>query len=144
MSAGDAVRRAFEAASRHDVEELTRAYSPEAIVEDPQYPEPIRGQRGVQDDFEAFLRGFPDLRAEIRSVLDGEDRCAWEATLRGTHRGPLSGPTGDIPATGRSVEVRMAGFTRVDESGSIVEEHRYYDMAGLIDQLGVMEPPMPT
>jgi hypothetical protein len=52
--------------------------------------------------------------------------------------------TGDIPATGRSAEVKMAGFTRVDESGSIVEEHRYYDLAGLIDQLGVMEPPLPT
>jgi hypothetical protein len=43
-----------------------------------------------------------------------------------------------LPPTGRRVEMRGGAFTRLNERGEIVEERRYYDVANVLRQLGVM------
>jgi hypothetical protein len=60
----------------------------------------------------------------------------FDITVTGTHTGPFATPEGEIPAIGRAVEVRGAIFARLNADGKIVEEHRYYDVAGLAAQLG--------
>jgi predicted ester cyclase len=46
-------------------------------------------------------------------------------------------PSGEVPATGRRLEFGLAFFSRLDESGKIVEERRYYDLADQLTQLGL-------
>jgi predicted ester cyclase len=55
---------------------------------------------------------------------------------KGVHTGTFMG----IPPTGKSVVVRMATFDRVVD-GKIVSSEVIMDTAGLLIQLGVMEPP---
>jgi hypothetical protein len=55
---------------------------------------------------------------------------------KGVHTGTFMG----IPPTGKRVVVRMATFDRVI-GGKIVSSEVIMDMAGLLIQLGVMEPP---
>ena len=58
---------------------------------------------------------------------------------RGTHTGPLVGPAGTIPPTGRSIEFPVGEPMRLEE-GRFTLVHVYYDGATLLRQLGVFPP----
>ncbi len=53
--------------------------------------------------------------------------------------GPLVGPSGTIPPTGRRIELPVGELLRV-EDGKITLVHAYYDGATLMRQLGVFPP----
>jgi steroid delta-isomerase-like uncharacterized protein len=131
-------RERVQAWNRHDPEVYASYYAEDALVHDPQYPEPLRGRDAVRKDFEAYLTTFPDARFTLRTVMATDDTVAFELVASGTHRGPLPGPSGPVPATGRTVEMAVAAFSRVDGRGLVVEERRYFDVAALMDQLGLL------
>lgn len=83
------------------------------------------------------MAAFPDARSSLGAVLVSGRTVAFEVSARGTHNGPLAGPDGDLPPTGRSMEMRIAAFSEADASGLIVVERRYYDVASLAHQLGI-------
>jgi steroid delta-isomerase-like uncharacterized protein len=137
MSALQVFRDWIEAMNRHDAAAFAALYAPNAVVRDPAYPEPLEGRDAIQADVEAFLRAFPDLHATAGTQIEGDGRLAVETGFTATHQGPLIGPSGEIPPTGRRVEFKTAGFSRLDGQGRILEENRYYDFAGLLTQLEV-------
>jgi steroid delta-isomerase-like uncharacterized protein len=137
MSGNEVIRDWTAAVNRHDAAGLAALYAPNAILRDPLYGEPLEGRDAIRKDLEDFLRGVPDLHAVTRSVIESGDTFAAEGTITGTHQGPLPTPTGEIPPTGRRLEFRAAGFYRLDGQGRILEETRYYDLAGLLAQLEV-------
>lgn len=46
------------------------------------------------------------------------NHIVFEGFLKGTHTGPLVSPEGEVPPTGRSVEVRIDFIVRVSRSSS--------------------------
>ena len=125
------------AINAHDAARLAAFYSEDAVVRDPQYPEPLRGRAAVANDSSAFFTAFPDQRAEVTcSVISGSTLAA-EMTLAGTHTGPLTLASGEVPPTGRPLRFEMAFFDRFDDQGLIVDERRYYDVADQLEQLGL-------
>lgn len=137
MSGKDVVREWTEAVNRRDAEGFAALYAPNAILRDPMYPEALEGRDAIRRDIEDFMGGFPDLHAVTRSVMESGDSYAAEATLAGTHRGALPTPAGEIAPTGKRIELNGAVFCRLDGRGRILEESRYYDLAGLLAQLEV-------
>ncbi len=134
----DVIRQASEAFNRHDADGLAKVYAEDVVVYDPQYPEPLRGRGAVRSDMAAFVRTFPDLQVEVRSILQDGNTYAYEGTMTGTHQGPLATPDGgEIPATHQRVEMRFGLFAQLNEEQKIAEERRYYDLAGLLAQLGI-------
>lgn len=69
-------------------------------------------------------RGFPDLQVEVEILVEGEDRIAWQRTLRATHEGDYGGS----PATGRKIVWRDMVTSRF-EGGLIAEEWVLSDLA---------------
>jgi steroid delta-isomerase-like uncharacterized protein len=126
-----------EAINRHDKQAFVALYHPDAVVVDPMYPEPLRGNEAIENDMNDFLEAFPDLEGRVERVLTDGDTCAVEFSMKGTHEGALLGPRGDLAPSHRPMQMNMSAFTRFDEEGRIVEEHRYYDRAALLDQLGM-------
>ena len=47
MNIDQIIRNQIDAANRHDVEAITDSYSADAVVRDPQYPEPLRGSAAI-------------------------------------------------------------------------------------------------
>ena len=141
----------YEAASRkfadtfnkHDLDGLAKLYAEDAVAYDPMYPEPLRGREAIRKDAAGFFRGFPDIRMEVITTLEKDDRNgADEIRMTGTQTGPLETPTGQVlPPTNKRVQMRGSGFARLNERGEIVEERRYYDVATLLRQLGIMPEP---
>src|SRR5437660_1337798 len=70
-------------------------------------------------------RSFPDTGIEITNLFATEDQAAVEFIGRGTNTGPLHMPTGDVPPTGRAVEMRFCDVYRVS-NGKIVSYRSYY------------------
>lgn len=137
VSNAEVIKQQIEAINAHDVTHLATLYSGDAVVLDPQYPGPLRGRAAIERDLSDFVAAFPDLRAQVtRTLVDGTTH-ALEMTISGTNTGPLTLPTGTVPATNRRLEFHMAVFARVDGRGRVVEERRYYDVAGQLAQLGL-------
>lgn len=67
---------------------------------------------------------FEDLRVEVEVLVVGEDRIAWQRTLRGVHRVSYRG----FPGTGRELVWRDMATSRL-EDGRIAEEWMISDLA---------------
>jgi steroid delta-isomerase-like uncharacterized protein len=137
MSAADLNRRWIDAVNRHDAAAVAELYAPNAIVHDPAYNEPLEGRDAIARDLEAFFEAVPDLTFEYGELLERGPVAAAEGRFHGTHRGVLVTAAGNLPPTGKTIDVHGASFWRVDGQERILEERRYYDMAGLFAQLEV-------
>jgi predicted ester cyclase len=76
----------------------------------------------------------PDGRHEFTRVVENSEEVALEMVFSGTHQGPLYGPAGEVPATGRKVTLKIADFYRVS-GDRIVSYHGYSDQAAMAAQL---------
>jgi predicted ester cyclase len=97
----------------------------------------FRGPDGYVEFDQAWIRAFPDAQLEISNMVASGDLVCTELSARGTHEGPLIGPTGKtIEATGRPVEMRCIEVQQYG-GGQIVRARFYYDALSLLRQLGV-------
>ncbi len=126
-------RRVFEAyAEHHD----TNYYAEDAIFIDMTNPSVvIAGRDAIAGFIGAFYGGaFGDGRYELQGMVIEGHMAMQESIFKGTHTGPL----GDIPATGRTVEFPFMTSYWI-EDGEIQWGHLFYDSATLLRQLGVIE-----
>jgi steroid delta-isomerase-like uncharacterized protein len=131
------LQKIIEAVNRHDPAAFAALYAADAVLYDPQYSEPLRGRAEIEKDMADMIRAFPDLQFSIKSSIEAGDRQATEWMVSGTNQGPLAFPTGEVPPTGRSLEMGGSDFARYNSNGEIAESHRYYDIAGWLRQLGI-------
>jgi steroid delta-isomerase-like uncharacterized protein len=93
-------------------------------------------QKGVQVGVGVvvmFTTAFPDLRLTITNQYSDGDVSVVEFTATGTHKAELEG----IPATGKSITVKVADVVTVRD-GKVLGEREYYDQLGMMQQLGVI------
>ena len=88
-----------------------------------------------------MFKTFPDNRVHNRPYkvffASGEWTCSI-ARFTGTMTGPMTGPDGkEILPTGKSFEVDFCTVARWDENGQIMEENLFYDLVGLMMQIGL-------
>ena len=77
--------------------------------------------------------------ASLPSSIKGENWVFTEFVGQGTHTGPLVGPAGTIPPTGRRIGFPVGELMRIEE-GKFTLVHVYDDGATLLRQLGVFPP----
>jgi steroid delta-isomerase-like uncharacterized protein len=99
--------------------------------------ERLHGAEGVRRFLQGWAGAFPDSTAETTLVVADERGAAMEFVGRGTHTGPLPAPTGDIPPTGRTVEVPFHQMLEMRD-GKISRARLYFDALGMLTQLGVI------
>jgi steroid delta-isomerase-like uncharacterized protein len=134
---GDArqvAKEVVDAFNAHDADRIRALYADNAKFEAP------GGVSGGADEAASYTMGwlnaFPDATATVRSELIDGDWIVHELEFSGTHKQPLSGPGGTIPATGKQATTRGIDAIRVS-GGKIVEEHLYFDQVGILSQLGI-------
>ncbi len=139
MDAQERYSRAVEAFNRDDPAGFAALYAEDAVVYDPQYPQPLIGREAIEQDAVDVRRSMPDARFTLRTVLQLGESAAVEYDLGGTHSGPLALPDGELEATGLHVDLPGGVFARFDSQGRVAEERRYYDLAGMFNQLGILQ-----
>ena len=137
MTAQEVVHKNLDAFNHHDMNAFVSSYATNAVAYDPQYTENLSGREAICKDAEDFILAFPDIQAKVIRIIGTGDTVAIEMEMSGTHTGPLISPDGTIPATNRSLAMRIGRFIRIDSQGAITEDNRYYDTSGIAQQLGL-------
>jgi steroid delta-isomerase-like uncharacterized protein len=97
----------------------------------------FRGKDGARKYNENWANGFPDGRVTIDRVHADGDTVIVEFTGRGTHTGTLATSMGDIPATGRSMTLKLCDVIEFRD-GLIVRQRSYFDTGSMMAQLGLL------
>lgn len=94
------------------------------------------GRDAVLATTKELRTAFPDFAVTPHEIIAEGDTVAVRMTQRGTHEGVFMGNE----PTGNSFEIEAMAFLRL-ENGKIVERRVRPDLMGLMQQLGLMEPP---
>jgi predicted ester cyclase len=94
----------------------------------------VQGADEIVRAVEPWLRAFPDLQARIRDTVASSDALVVELEWTGTHKGPLAGPSGPIPPTGKAGKLTAVQVVRFD-GDRIREIRHYFDLLSLLRQL---------
>ena len=96
----------------------------------------IRGVDTMEEFLKASFTTFPDWHETIELMIAEGDKVAYITTGTGTHAGPM----GDIPPTGKRIEVTNYTVQRI-ENGRIAETWIGWDNLAALVQLGLFPPP---
>lgn len=119
--------------------DLDRApYAEDAETSDPTGT--YKGKAQILASFKVWNAAFPQANAQVTNQVAEGDQVVSEVIYRGTHRGPLASPMGTIAPTGKPIELRVA-IVSAFRDGLIQRERAYFDLAGLMLQLGVAPKP---
>ena len=97
----------------------------------------VRGRDEVLAFLGVFHEAFPDLRLENVQVVSDGVAAAAEGSLTGTHDGVLHTPDGDVPPTGRHIDLRWAAVYAT-EGDTLKSEHLFFDQMDFLGQLGLL------
>jgi steroid delta-isomerase-like uncharacterized protein len=137
VSNSAAVKESIAAFTKGDYDGAIAPYADDAEVSDPTGK--YKGKPEILAQFKVWHTAFPDAKGEVTNQVTEGDRVATEVTFRGTHTGPLAGAMGTIAPTGKRVELNIA-LLNWFRNGKIQREHDYFDLAGLMQQLGIAPP----
>jgi steroid delta-isomerase-like uncharacterized protein len=96
----------------------------------------LAGRDAAQGFWATWNEAFPDNRIDTVSIHADDRGGVQEGRFIGTHKGTLRGLSGDVPATGCSLNVRFCSIYEFDE-GKVTSFHLYFDRAEMLTQLGM-------
>lgn len=134
------VRRLNAAVNAHDLNPIGDMYAEDGEFVWPGLP-PMTGRQAVVAFYATLLGAFPDIEVKILRIVERENAVGVEYKATGTHTGPLPGPVGELPPTGRRLTMRAASIGSVDDDGRIKIQHEYFDQVELLTQLGLLPAP---
>ena len=139
MADAQAVAAAYlEAFNAHDEERMRELTTEDSVFEGPDVQ--LEGRDATVGYAMAWLNAFPDARLNVHNELVSSDWVVQEFIFTGTHTAPLMGPTGEIPATGRSLNGRGVQVIKVEGDG-VADTRLYFDQVQVLTQLGLMPEP---
>ena len=94
----------------------------------------FEGHHGIAEMCAGAFQMSSDLTFEIVTRQTNGRLYAFEALGTGTNTGAI----GPIPGTGRPIELRGISVGSISPDGQVESQRDYWDMAGLLVQLGVL------
>ena len=81
-------------------------------------------------------RQFPDSKATFHDAHVSGNTVILELSWKGTQTGPMVTPDGEVPATGKSIDMRAVQVQEIQD-GKVASTRQYFDMATMMSQLGL-------
>ncbi len=124
-----------------DWETFKKRHAPRVAVYWPGQAEPTEGREAHHQEAMEYFKTFPDNRVEnrpYRTLFGQGDRTCSIAIHTGTHRGPMMGAGGKMtPPTNRKFRVEFCTVAHWNAKGEILEERLFFDLVGVMRQLGL-------
>jgi steroid delta-isomerase-like uncharacterized protein len=131
-------REQIEAFNADDWERMRSCLAPDSVYLEPGTQRRLEGADAILEVNEGWKAAYPDAKGAITDAFACGDRVAIQVTWEGTQAGPLGLPFGaEIPATSRHVTLQACQVMRIEE-GKILEACHYFDMLGMLEQLGTI------
>jgi steroid delta-isomerase-like uncharacterized protein len=128
-------RRGYEAINQNTLDALDEIVASDMTDHDPA-PGQGPGLEGVKQWFSEMHTAFPDFQMNVEDMIAEGDKVVARVSMSGTHEGEFMG----IEPTGNRVTITGIDILRITD-GKIVERWGNFDNLGMMQQLGVMEPP---
>ena len=102
----------------------------------------FNGRDAVRDWTAPFHEEFSDSRHEVTRIEELGDTAFVEGVWHAVNDGPLRTPQGEVPPTGRKVDLRFAVVIRRSPNAAQARSvHLYFDQLEFLGQLGLMPEP---
>jgi len=136
------MRTLDDAWNAQDWKVLRKRHAADTAVFWPGQPNPTRGRDNHEAEAKEFFKTFPDnhLINNPYKILFGQgDMTCTVADFFGTMKGPMVVAGGKtIPPTNKKFHVEFCTVAHWSESGEILEERLFYDLVGLMREIGLM------
>lgn len=132
----DLAKEQVIAYNEKDWDRVRAALAPGVVYDELATQRKANGVDEVVSTWKGWATAIPDSRATFRSALESGNTAVLELTWNGTHNGPLQTPSGEIPATGKKIEIRACQVVEVGDN-NVKSIRQYFDMGTLLDQIGV-------
>ena len=139
MTTREAFERGTETFNAHDIDGFAAVLADDVVF---QAPGGLRGRGkpACLEFFGGWMSAFPDAHVEVHDVHFVDDVAVEEGTFTGTHDGVLQTPAGDIPPTGRPVELGYVQVLRFRD-GKHLSFNLMFDRLAMLEQLGLVPAP---
>jgi steroid delta-isomerase-like uncharacterized protein len=135
---GSLANKFLQGLNGRDATGLARLYTEDGVMYNPDGVV-AHGREEIEKGLEPWFRAFPDFSMEFPTVLISGNHLVLEFDFNGTQTGAMESPTGEIPPTGRPVNLKGVMIFRVSPEGLVEEDRTYMDMASFLTQLGLMD-----
>jgi steroid delta-isomerase-like uncharacterized protein len=133
-------REIVEAFNRADWERLKARVTSDVIYEETGTGRRIEGADAYVQLCIGWKETFADVAGTVRTTAASGDTVAMEITWEGTHTGPLMGPGGTLPPTGKRAPV-PATMWFIVQRDRVREIHHHLDLMTLLQELGALPVP---
>jgi steroid delta-isomerase-like uncharacterized protein len=130
------VRKVYDLWNDRDLEAALDLATDDIEIKQMALGQTLTGREGLRRFMERFAIASSDMKKDVTNQVASEDQVVSEFTLRGTHDGPLRTPTGEIPSTGRSIELQVVEVIGI-RNGKIATISNYSDSTTLMRQLAL-------
>lgn len=127
------MRMIDEAAHGGRLEALDELYTEDCVWHGPG-GERLVGREALKENMGVYRTGFPGFRITVQHQFGQGDHLATRWSVVGRHDGPL----GELPATGREIDITAMTISRF-EGDRIAEEWELFDEGLMMRQLGVAD-----
>ena len=138
----EAFRRGTDTFNAHDVDGFAAVLADDVVF---LAPGPVRGAgtAACTEFFAGWFRAFPDAHVTVHDVHVVDDVVVEVGTFSGTHDGVLHGAAGDMPPTGRRVQLDYVQVLRFRD-GKHASFNLMFDRLLMLEQLGLIPASAPT
>jgi len=136
QSVVDIAKAQVIAYNEKDWDKVKAGVAPEMVYDELGTQRKVEGVNEVLDLWKGWATAMPDSKATFNSEVASGNTVVLEITWRGTHKGPLKTPDGEIPPTGKNFELRACQVVEV-ANDKVKSVRHYFDMGSLLRQLGV-------
>jgi ketosteroid isomerase-like protein len=142
MTTREAFERGTDTFNSHDLDGFAEVLDDDVVF---QAPGGLRGEgkQACLEFYGGWMSAFPDARVDVHDVYFVDDVAVEEGTFTGTHRGVLHGATGDIPPTGRPINIDYIQVLRFRD-GKHSSFNLMFDQLAMLEQLGLIPEPEPA
>ncbi len=130
-------REAVEAFNVSDWERTKALMTPDYVYNEVGTQRSIQGPEEVVAALKGWKEAMPDATGTVTNALASGNTVTLQVTWEATHTGPLEGPMGTIPASGKR-QVTPAAWIFTFEGEKIKESNHYFDMLSLLTQIGAI------
>jgi steroid delta-isomerase-like uncharacterized protein len=122
----------LRAMNKYDLDGMSSLCWEDAVGDEIAEPSPAEGREQIATSYRELFAAYPDCTAEVLNMFSGQNQVLAEVRWTGTNKGDFRG----TPATGKSVDLRIAYIFKIDNK-RIRRITEYYDGATLGRQLGL-------
>ena len=133
----------IEAFNQGDWERLKACVTPDLVYEETGTGRRVESADAYVELCKGWRQTFADVTGTIRNTVASGGTVAQEITWEGTHTGPLVGPGGTLPPTGRRAPVQATMWYTV-KGDRVREIHHHLDLLTLLQTLGALPAPAHT